>query len=206
MRILITAGPTREFLDQVRFISNPSTGRMGYAIAEEAARRGHAVTLVSGPVEVQPPAGVELRRVVSALEMLAECERVFDAADCAIMCAAVCDYRPVTRAAKKLPKATTRITLELEPTPDICACLGAKKAGRVVIGFALEDHDHQAHAEAKLVRKRCDAIVLNDLVAVGAEMSEIRILRERGGWGEPIRGTKTALACEIIKLAEELVG
>ncbi|MCP4592446.1 MAG: phosphopantothenoylcysteine decarboxylase [bacterium] len=127
MRVLITAGPTREHLDDVRFISNASSGRFGYALAAEAARRGHTVALLSGPVALAPPANVELIPVLSGGEMLQACQERFPACDAAVMCAAVCDYRPATRAAGKSPKIATPHTLTLEPTEDICATLGQMK-------------------------------------------------------------------------------
>ncbi len=205
MNLLITAGPTREYLDTVRFLSNASTGRMGYAIAAEAARRGHQVVLVSGPVDITPPDGVELVRVVSAAEMLAASVAAFERADAAVMTAAVCDYRPVRRAGTKLPKAAQAVSVELEPTTDICAHLGAIKGSRVVVGFAMEDHDHHAHAEEKLRRKHCDAIVLNDVATAGASGGTIEIFRADGGWDAARAGTKAQLAVAVVDLAENLV-
>jgi phosphopantothenoylcysteine decarboxylase/phosphopantothenate--cysteine ligase len=205
MNLLLTAGPTREYFDSVRFLSNASTGRMGYAIAAEAVRRGHHVILVSGPVDITPPEGVELIRVVSASEMLAAAARGFDRADAAIMAAAVCDYRPATREATKMPKALSGLSLSLEPTADICAHLGAIKGTRVMVGFAMEDHDHHAHAEGKLRRKHCDAIILNDVSTAGAESGSIEIFRSAGGWSGRHSGTKAALAAAIVDLVEGLV-
>ena len=204
MRLLITAGPTREYLDSVRFLSNPSSGKMGYAIADSAVTRGHAVTLVSGPVELSAPRGVELIRVVSAADMLAASLRAFELCDCAIMVAAVCDYRPVKREAKKLPKMREHFSIELEPTEDICATLGRIKGARKVIGFALEDHDHEAHAAEKLARKNCDAIVLNDLKTVNAEEAEIRILVSGEGFLPSIRGSKSTVAQHVLEVVERM--
>ena len=204
MRILVTAGPTREFFDSVRFISNPSSGKMGYAIAYEAARRGHEVVLISGPVALDPPEGVELHRVISAEEMFEASVAAFALCRAAVMTAAVCDYRPTRRLAHKLKKQNRVRPIQLQPTPDICAHLGRIKADRVVIGFAMEDHDHHAHAEAKLVRKRCDAIVLNGIENVGGDEASIEVYRADAGWSAPVGGSKRAVAAQIVSLVEQL--
>ena len=204
MRILITAGPTREYLDDVRFLSNASSGRMGYAIAAEAVRRGHQVVLVSGPVELDPPPGVELVRVTSAQEMLDACLKRFEACDAAVMCAAVCDYRPARRERGKPPKRGRSHHLALEPTTDICATLGATKAGRVVVGFALETDDTHARAEAKLWRKHCDAIVLNSPASIGTEAVSIEVFTPVSGWSSPESKNKSEAATHLVDLVEQL--
>jgi phosphopantothenoylcysteine decarboxylase/phosphopantothenate--cysteine ligase len=206
MRILVTAGPTREYIDTVRYISNPSSGKMGYAIAAEAVSRGHEVVLVSGPVTLPVPEGVELVRVTSAREMFEVTTSAFGRCSAAIMAAAVCDYRPIARAGRKQPKSKETITVSLEPTEDICAHLGAVKGDRIVIGFAMEDHDHRRNAEVKLERKRCDAIVLNDVDATGADLAKIEILRKGFGWSQSYHGTKADCARRVVELAESLVG
>jgi phosphopantothenoylcysteine decarboxylase/phosphopantothenate--cysteine ligase len=206
MRILVTAGPTREYIDTVRYISNPSSGKMGYAIAAEAVSRGHEVVLVSGPVTLPTPEGVELVRVTSAREMFEVTTSAFGRCSAAIMAAAVCDYRPIARAGRKQPKSKETITVSLEPTEDICAHLGAVKGDRIVIGFAMEDHDHRRNAEVKLERKRCDAIVLNDVDATGADLAKIEILRKGFGWSQSYHGTKADCARRVVELAESLVG
>lgn len=205
MRILITAGPTREYLDSVRFLSNPSTGRMGCALAQAAARRGHKVTLVSGPVPLPPPPGVRCVPVTSAAEMLAESRRAFARCDVAIFTAAVCDYRPVRRNARKLPKMRTRWTLELEPTDDIAATLGRTKGRRITIAFALEDHDARAHAQEKLRRKHCDAIILNSPESIGAEHIRAELYTPDLGWKRWPELPKRAAATRIIRLTEQLL-
>jgi phosphopantothenoylcysteine decarboxylase/phosphopantothenate--cysteine ligase len=205
MRILITAGPTREFFDSVRFISNPSSGRMGYAIAEAALARGHQVVLISGPVQIEAPPGVELVRVIEAEDMFAAATRAFDGCDAAIMTAAVCDYRPARRLPHKLKKQARTRRITLRPTPDICAHLGRLKGRRVVIGFAMEDHDERAHAEAKLVRKHCDAIVLNGIANVGSQDATVEIVTADGRWSDPIAGSKRQVAAHVVRLAERLV-
>ena len=205
MHLLITAGPTREHIDSVRFLSNPSSGRFGYAIAEEAARRGHRAILVSGPVDLADPTGVDVIRVVSAHAMYRAATALFPECQAAIMAAAVCDFRPAKRFDQKVPKSKRPRSLVLVPTEDIAAHLGRIKADRVVVGFALEDHDHQRHAEEKLQRKNCDAIVLNSLSNIGADDGEIQILKADGGWQPPIRGTKKQMAGAIVEMTESLV-
>ncbi|MGD2109919.1 MAG: phosphopantothenoylcysteine decarboxylase [Phycisphaerae bacterium] len=206
MRILITAGPTREYFDTVRFISNASTGKMGYAIAEAAVGRGHEVVLVSGPVQLLPPEGVKMLPVISASDMFEAVTSQFGWCQCLIMTAAVCDYRPADRKTRKLEKQSAARTVELLPTEDILVHLGEVKESRVVVGFAMEDHDHRERAEAKLHRKHCDAIVLNDLGNVGTETGTIEILRADAGWLDPVSGTKTVLAGAVLDVAEALVG
>lgn len=177
---------------------------MGYAIADAAARAGHAVTLVSGPVEVSPPSGVRVVRVETAAEMLAAAKKAFARADAAVFCAAVCDYRPKNRADKKLPKKQMSRRIELIPTPDIAATLGRAKKRRITIAFALEDHDARRHAEEKLRRKRCDAIVLNSPANVGSESASAEFLVKGGTWKRWPRSTKAAMARRIIQELERL--
>lgn len=205
MRMLITAGPTREYFDSVRFLSNASSGKFGYAIAVEALRRGHDVALVSGPVALEAPEGVRTIPVVSAAEMFEAAQAEFERCDAAIMAAAVCDYRPATREPRKHKKDARTLSVDFLPTVDICARLGESKGGRVLVGFALEDHDHREHAEAKLARKGCDAIVLNPVETLGADSARIEILRADVGWSEPVSGTKTRIAVAVVELVESLV-
>jgi phosphopantothenoylcysteine decarboxylase/phosphopantothenate--cysteine ligase len=205
MRILITAGPTREYIDTVRFISNASSGRMGFAIGAAAAARGHSVILVSGPTELPNPPGVDVRRVVSAEEMFHAALEVFSGCDAAIMAAAVSDYRPRSRANTKTPKGQQSLTLELEPTPDICAHLGPIKSRRFVIAFAMEDRLNRASAEWKLEQKQADAIVLNTLVNLGSDQATVEIFVKSSGWRPPITGTKNDVAKAIVTLGEQLV-
>ncbi len=204
LRMLITAGPTREYFDTVRFISNPSSGKMGYAIAREAARRGHRVTLVSGPVTLAPPPGVRLLPVTTAAEMARACKREFKSADAAVMAAAVCDYRPGEPAGRKVPKTGRALRVRLEPTEDIAAALGRRKGRRLLIGFALEDHDHYVHAERKLSRKNCDLIVLNGPENVGVEQAAVEFYTPAGGWSGPVRGSKTIVARRLVRMIESL--
>lgn len=206
MRILITAGPTREYLDSVRFLSNPSTGKMGVALARAAARRGHRVTLVLGPVALSPPRGVTTIHVTTAAEMLAAARQAFRACDAALFTAAVCDYRPVRRHAKKLTKHTHRWQLELEPTADIAATLGRRKGRRTTICFALEDHAGRAHAEGKMRRKHADAIVLNGPANIGADRGTVEFLPRGGAWQRWPAARKAALAGRIVRELTRLHG
>lgn len=163
MNLLVTAGPTREHLDPVRFLSNRSTGKMGFAIAQAAAERGHAVTLIAGPVSLPTPAGVARVDVTSALEMLDAVLRHLPQHDALVMCAAVADWRPKLASAAKLKKADMRPVLELEPNPDILKTVRPLKATRLYVGFAAETGDPLAEAQRKLAAKGLDLIVANDV-------------------------------------------
>lgn len=163
MKILVTAGPTREAIDPVRFISNRSSGKMGYAVAEAARDRGHDVHLVSGPVALPPPAGVSIRRVVSAEDMLRAVESELPWCDVLVMAAAVADWRPRAPAASKLKKARMSLTLDLEPVPDILATIASGKGSRLFVGFAAETGAPEEEARRKLKAKSLDLIVANDV-------------------------------------------
>lgn len=167
-RFVVTAGATIEAIDPVRFLSNHSSGKMGYAIAGELARRGATVTLVSGRTALTTPPHVERIDVLSAAEMYEATVAAFEKADGAVMCAAVADYTPAEVADRKLQKGNGELTLILKRTRDIATALGATKGNRLLVGFALETHDEQAHAEAKLTKKNFDFIVLNSLRDTGA--------------------------------------
>ena len=168
IRILVTAGPTREPLDPVRFLSNYSSGKMGYAIAEEACRRGAGVTLVSGPTQLAPPPGVNLAPVETAQEMFEAVVGRYDQVDAVIKAAAVADFRPRQKTAQKLKKQVATLVLELERTPDILGYLGEHKSGQVLVGFAAETENLLANAGGKLRQKNLDLVVANDLTEPGA--------------------------------------
>ena len=165
MKILISAGPTREAIDPVRFITNHSSGKMGYALAQAAVKRGWQVILVSGPVDLPRPEGLaEFVQVVSAAEMADAVKSRFPAMDGAILCAAVADYRPVTVSNKKIKKSDDDLILHLERTEDILKTLGTmKNAQQILIGFAAETDDLEANALAKLKKKNLDWIAANDV-------------------------------------------
>ena len=185
--VVVTAGPTREHLDPVRVVTNPSSGRMGYALAEAACERGAEVILVSGPTELEPPAGVTTHRVETTAEMQRAVATLVKGAALLLMAAAPADYRPTARAAAKRPRANGTFTVELEATPDILGSLERPKHC-VVVGFALETGgDGLARAREKLREKHLDAIILNDALEPGAgfEVPTNRVtILQRGG--EPI--------------------
>lgn len=167
-KFLITAGPTREFIDPVRFLSNPATGKMGYALAEAARNRGADVVLISGPTTEEPPAGVKVVPVISAEEMLQAVLNYFNEAEIVIKAAAVSDYRPVTTAAEKIKKGGDKLQLTFERNPDILQLLGERKQGKILVGFAAETWEVMAHAREKLERKNLDLIVANNIKQTGA--------------------------------------
>ncbi len=168
LRILVTAGPTVEDLDPVRFLSNRSSGKMGFALARRAHQRGAEVHLVSGPTGLPPPEGMRTTFVRSAVDMLRTCEEAFDAADAALMAAAVSDYRPRAVSEEKLKRAGAELRLELVENPDIAAHLGARKGERVLVAFAMETGGGEDRAREKGERKQADLVVLNDLRVPGA--------------------------------------
>lgn len=187
--VLITAGPTRERIDQVRYLSNFSSGKQGYALAQQAQELGAKVILVSGPVELPAPPGVELVRVESAQEMLEAVQARFACCQLAIFCAAVADFRPADCHAGKLKKEDCgpQLSLNLVRNPDILAWAGQHKGPQqTVVGFALEAQDAARHAEDKLRRKNCDWLVLNEVfqqeAGLGAEANRVSLLSRTGQW------------------------
>lgn len=180
LRILVTAGPTREELDPVRYLSNHSSGKMGYAIARAAAARGADVCLVSGPVSLCPPDGVKLVSVESALEMQQALAERFPSVDVVIKAAAVADYRPTRRVGQKIKKSDAELSLSLEKNPDLLAELGQQKDHQLLVGFAAETQNLVENATRKLREKRLDMIVANDVTAEGAgfgsETNRVRFL------------------------------
>ena len=167
--VLVTAGPTREMVDPVRFLSNRSSGKMGYAIAEAAARRGARVTLVSGPVALERPRGVETVPVTSTLDLYREVTERAKSADLVIQAAAPADFRPIEAARHKIKKTGEGMTLQLTPNPDVAAQLGRDKhEGQVLVAFAAETDDLIANARKKLDKKNADMVVANDVTQPGA--------------------------------------
>ncbi|HYO91046.1 MAG TPA: bifunctional phosphopantothenoylcysteine decarboxylase/phosphopantothenate--cysteine ligase CoaBC, partial [Pyrinomonadaceae bacterium] len=187
-RLLVTAGATREEIDPVRFLTNRSSGRMGFAIARAAKERGADVTVVAGSTTAEPPAQVRVIRALSAEEMRAAVMKELEGATVFIASAAVSDYRPANRADTKLKKVDAPLTLELEPTPDILAEVsGNRRNGLLVIGFAAETDDVMAHARAKLERKNLDAIIANDVTREGAGFdAETNIITLISRGAEPV--------------------
>lgn len=207
--VLVTAGPTCEDLDPVRFISNRSTGKMGYAVAARAVRRGAAVKLVSGPTDLQPPAGAEVAQVRSAVEMLEAARKWFGEADIAVMAAAVGDYRAAGYSEDKIGRTADRVSLELVPNPDISAELGASKGNRVVVSFAMETEEGSARARAKLARKKSDMIALNNLREEGAgfavDTNVVTLIDADGGEEALPRMSKMEVADRLLDRARELL-
>jgi len=215
LRALVTAGPTREPVDPVRFLANHSSGKQGYAIAEALARAGAATTLVSGPVSITPPPGVTLKRVTTAREMLAACEAALPA-DVLVMAAAVADWRPDIAAGSKIKKSADRIVplIKLVENPDILATLSAHKARpRLVIGFAAETDDVVQNAIAKRGRKGADWIIANDVSVdetggsvMGGDRNRVHLVSEAGveDWPEM---TKNEVGARLAaRIAEKLKG
>ena len=199
MRVLVTAGPTREAIDDVRFLTSGSTGRMGFEIAAAARDAGHDVTLVFGPVPLSPPDGVTVVPVVSALDMRAAVLERFDEVDAVVMVAAVADYRPEERIEGKRKKADGPWDLRLVRNPDILSELGRRRTHQFLVGFALEAENGEANARAKLEAKGCDAIVLDSPATVGADVSDFAIVTRDGIEHLP-NTTKAALAVQIVAL------
>jgi phosphopantothenoylcysteine decarboxylase/phosphopantothenate--cysteine ligase len=200
-KILITAGPSREPLDPVRYISNRSSGKMGYALTRAALRRGAEVALVSGPTGIEPPVGARLIPVITASEMRAAVLKEFAMCTTVIMAAAVADYRPVGAADKKIKREAGPIELRLEPNPDILKELGAMKDGKFLVGFAAETEDLTANAKKKLSAKNLDMIVANDVTREGSGFdgdTNIATILDRSGASRflPVM-TKDELADEI---------
>ena len=181
-KILITAGPTREALDPVRFLTNHSSGRMGYALAEAAYERGALVTLISGPVNLAAPTGVDVIKVDSALAMYEAVLARFDEQDAVIKAAAVADYRPETGSAEKIKKKDGDWLVKLVRNPDILAELGGRKTRQILVGFAAETNDVEANARKKLVAKNLDLICANDITEAeagfGTETNRLTIYRK----------------------------
>lgn len=207
--VLITAGPTREKIDPIRFITNHSTGKMGYALASEAVQMGAKVTLVSGPVKLTPPAGVEVIQVESAEEMYAAVIDRFDEADVVIKTAAVADYRPKLVYNEKLKKKDGAHSLELERTKDILFELGQRKTNQLLVGFAAETNDVEEYAKGKLEKKNADLIVANDVLQAGAgfgtETNIVTIFKKDGTSVKLPLLTKAEVARKILMEIDQLL-
>jgi phosphopantothenoylcysteine decarboxylase/phosphopantothenate--cysteine ligase len=197
-RILITSGPTRQYLDPVRYLTNASSGRMGAALAEAALALGHEVIVVSGPVEVDYPPAADVVPVISTEEMMDACRLIFVDCDGLIGAAAPCDYRPVHIQPNKIAKTGEPLELHLIETDDIVATLGAEKGTRWVVGFALETEDHRLRALAKLERKHCDLMVSNGVEAMHSLDNQVEILDPAGTVLKQVSGTKLEVAHEIL--------
>jgi phosphopantothenoylcysteine decarboxylase/phosphopantothenate--cysteine ligase len=206
--VIVTAGPTQEPLDPVRYISNRSSGKMGYALADAAASRGAKVILISGPVEIPPPPGVETIKVRTAIEMR---ERVFerlDEADIIVKSAAVADFHLSKVPDQKVKKTAARISLELDPTPDILAELGRKKTNQLLIGFAAETQNLLQEARRKLETKNCDMVVANDVqnaeIGFESDQNEVILVLKTGENIKIPRASKREIADRIFDEALKL--
>ena len=207
MNILVTAGPTREFVDDVRYLSNLSSGKMGYAIAEAAQKAGHAVTLVSGPTALQPPPGVSLIDIESAEEMYRAALKAWPDTQALVMAAAVADYRPALRTPGKMKKAERgALTLELVRTRDILAELSSRKENRILIGFALETESLLAEATRKLTQKSLDAVVANSLENLGSDHATATVIEADGASQTWTALPKLELGRRLVALVERLAG
>ena len=179
-RILITSGPTRQYLDPVRYLTNASSGRMGRALAAAASAAGHEVVVVSGPVDVDYPPRAEVIPIVSTEEMLDACQKVFPRCDGLIAVAAPCDYRPLQVALYKMKRTGRPLLLELVETPDIVAALGAMKTAQWMVAFALETDDRHMRALQKLERKKCDLVVVNSPTSIHGRDTQAEVIDPSG--------------------------
>ena len=203
MNVIVTAGPTREYIDTVRFITNASSGKMGYACAAAAVAAGHEVTLITGPVALEAPRGVECVRIVSVDDLRRALTLRFDACDALIMSAAVGDFTVENAAETKIPRSGGPVKLLLLPTEDLLAGVARRRRDdQVLIAFAVEDEGDEEKAYREMTAKGCDFVVLNGPAAMGADASEACIIGREGIVLPWARRSKTALAAEIIKLLE----
>ncbi len=202
-RILITSGPTRQYIDPVRYLTNASSGRMGRALAEAAIERGHEVVIVSGPVDIEYPYAAEVIDVISTEDMLAAALKVFPECDGLIGVAAPSDYRPVKVATSKIAKTGEPLVLHLEETADVVATLGSQKTHQWLVGFALETEDHRLRALAKLEKKHCDLMVSNGAEAMHSLDNSVEVIDRAGNVLKAIAGPKEDVARGIFEVIEE---
>ena len=205
MRFLVTAGPTRELIDPVRYISNRSSGKMGYAIAEVALEAGHEVILISGPVHLEPPRGAKLVSVSTSDEMFDAVHRDADGCDVCVLCAAVADYKPAKVSPVKIKKCAGNLSLELVPTRDILDSLGHRQHRQfLLVGFAAETNDVEQNAAQKLHAKNCDIMVANDArLGMESDENELMILFRDSEMRKISRAPKKNLARELVKIYSE---
>ncbi|MFZ0035026.1 MAG: phosphopantothenoylcysteine decarboxylase [Sedimentisphaerales bacterium] len=200
MHFLITAGGTREYIDPVRFISNASSGKMGYALALAAIKASHKATLISAS-DLQPPVGVDFVGVDSAAEMFAAVKRSFTKCDCLIMAAAVADYTPAKKTKTKIKKSNNNLIIKLKPTADILKWAGKhKRKNQIVVGFALEDKNLRRNAEKKLKEKNLDMIIANTAAAVGSDKVSVQVKTLDRKWLKLPHATKAKITKRIIDL------
>ena len=203
MRFVVTAGPTREAIDPVRFISNRSSGKMGYAIVEAALARGHEVTLISGPASIAPPPRAKFISITTSDELHDAVHRAVRACNVLVMCAAVSDYKPAAPATRKMKKRKSSFALKLIPTRDILASLPRKNRRYLLVAFAAETHNLRINAQKKLRAKNCDMIVANDVSRTGSGMesdeNEVLIFFQNGESEKISRASKEIIARALVK-------
>ena len=203
-KILITSGPTRQYIDPVRYISNASSGTMGKCLAQAALDAGHEVVVVSGPVDVQYPDAAEIVDVVSTDDLLNACKEIFPSCDGLIGAAAPCDYKPVEVADHKIRKSGESLSIKLIETEDVVAYLGSiKRADQWTVGFALETEDARFRALAKLIRKSCDLVVLNGVAAIDAADNSVEIISAAGKIVATESGSKTNVAKTVLQVIQD---
>jgi phosphopantothenoylcysteine decarboxylase/phosphopantothenate--cysteine ligase len=204
VRFLVTAGPTREPIDPVRYISNRSSGKMGYAIAEAALAAGHDVTLISGPVNLDPPPCARFVSILTSDEMYSAVHHHARECDILVMCAAVADYKPKRISATKIKKRSEHFALDLIPTRDILASLPHKDREFLLVGFAAETNDIEENARQKLRAKHCDIIVANDVSSADSGMesdaNEVTIFLRNGEKEKILRASKKIIARALVKI------
>jgi len=202
-RILITSGPTRQYIDPVRYLTNASSGRMGAALASAAVEAGHEVVIVSGPVDVKYPAAAKVVEVVSTEDMLEACLVAFPKCDGLIGVAAPCDYRPVVVAEQKIRKTGEPLKLHLIETPDVVALSADIKTSQWIVAFALETEDERMRALQKLERKNADLIVVNGPGAMHAAKTEVEVIDAEGHVLAASSGNKRRVGKDIFRIIEE---
>jgi len=202
-RILITSGPTRQYLDPVRYLTNASSGRMGAALTAAAMQAGHEVVVISGPVDVDYPQAAEVIEVVSTEDMLEQSLKVFPGCDGLIGVAAPCDYRPMMVSSQKIRRTGGPLELRLVETPDVVALLAAVKGSQWMVAFALETQDERMRALQKLERKSCDLIVVNGPDSIHSRDTQLEVIDESGNVLTSFSGDKRAAAEEIFRVIEQ---
>ena len=205
-RILITSGPTRQYLDPVRYLTNASSGRMGCALAEAVIRAGHEAVVVSGPVEIDYPAEAKVHSILSTEDLLEECLTLFPDCDGMFGVAAPCDYRPIKTATQKLSKTGNGLAMQLIETPDVIAMLGSIKRHQWIVAFALETHDQRIRAMQKLERKNADLIVLNGPDSLDSTQTRVEVINRQGVVLSSLEGSKPEVAVELFDLVRRQFG
>jgi phosphopantothenoylcysteine decarboxylase/phosphopantothenate--cysteine ligase len=209
VRFVITAGPTREAIDPVRYISNRSSGKMGYAIAEAALAHGDEVILISGPVSIVPPRRAKVVSITTSDELYEAVHHAVRACDVLVMCAAVSDYKPAATAPQKMMKRNAPFALRLIATRDILASLPKEKRRYLVVGFAAETHDLETNARQKLLKKNCDLIVANDVsrsdFGMESDENEVVIFFRDGESRRISRAPKKNIARELVKIISKML-